>query len=212
METTTLKESTSNSDHIKKGRLLEYITVGWDILEAVGALIAAILSGSVALLSYGIDSIIEVTSGTILLWRLQEGEKGEARELLAARLVGISLIALSLYIIFDAGSSLFLHNPPETSYFGIVIAALSVVIMPVLARAKRKVAEGISSKAMHADSKQTDICAYLSAILLAGLVLYVIFGWWWADPVAALIMVPIITKEGIEALQGETCSCDDDCC
>jgi divalent metal cation (Fe/Co/Zn/Cd) transporter len=198
------------TDHIRKGRFLEYITVTWDALEAIGAMTAAFLSGSVALLSYGIDSIIEVSSGSILLWRLQDGEKGEARELVAARLVGISLIALAIYILYDAGSSLYLHNPPESSYLGIAIAAVSVILMPLLARAKRKVAHDISSKAIHADSRQTDICAYLSAILLAGLGLNALFGWWWADPVAALIMIPIITKEGWEALQGETC--DNECC
>jgi divalent metal cation (Fe/Co/Zn/Cd) transporter len=211
MESTTQNDANfTQPSHIRKGRILEYITVSWDILEALGAMTAASLSGSVALLSYGIDSIIEVSSGTILLWRLQDGEKGEARELVAARLVGISLIALAVYILYDAGSSLYLHQPPETSYLGIVIAAVSVILMPILARAKRKVAQDISSKAMHADSRQTDICAYLSAILLAGLGLNALFGWWWADPVAALIMIPIIIKEGWEALQGETC--DNDCC
>jgi len=210
METRIFERTSLKSDHIRNGRILEYITVTWDVLEALGSIVAALLSGSVALLSYGIDSVIEVLSGSILLWRLQEGEKGEAREQLAARLVGISLFALSAYILYDAGSSLLLHQPPETSYLGIVIAAISVVVMPLLARAKRKVAKGISSKAMHADSKQTDICAYLSAILLVGLVLNAAFGWWWADPVSALVMIPIIAKEGIEAFQGELCECDDD--
>ncbi len=209
METTAYNKPDTNSAHIRKGRFLEYVTVTWDVLEALGSIVAAALSGSVALLSYGIDSVIEVFSGSILLWRLQEGEKGEAREQLAARLVGISLFALSVYILYDAGSSLLLHQPPETSYLGIVIASISVVVMPLLARAKRKVAKGISSKAMHADSKQTDICAYLSAILLVGLGLNAIFGWWWADPVSALIMIPIIVKEGKEAFEGELCECDD---
>jgi len=213
METTTYRsESAGKSSHIKRGQLLEYITVGWDMLEAVGAIIAAALSGSVALLSYGIDSIIEVSSGSIMLWRLQEGEKGENREQTAARLVGTSLIALALYILYDAGSDLLWHQPPQTSYLGIAIAAVSVVVMPVLGRAKRKVADDISSKAMHADSKQTDICAYLSAILLVGLGLNAVLGWWWADPAAALIMIPIIVKEGVEALQGDPCACDDTCC
>ena len=210
METKVFERTSAKSDHIRKGRILEYITVTWDVLEALGSIVAAILSGSVALLSYGIDSVIEVSSGSILLWRLQEGEKGEEREQLAARLVGISLFALSAYILYDAGSSLLLHQPPETSYLGIVIAAISVVVMPLLARAKRKVAKGISSKAMHADSKQTDICAYLSAILLVGLALNAAFGWWWADPVSALIMIPIIVHEGKEAFEGELCECDDD--
>lgn len=209
MESVSYTKAKGKNQHIKKGRILEYITVTWDILEALGAIVAAALSGSVALLSYGIDSVIEVSSGSILLWRLQEGEKGEQREQLAARLVGISLFALSVYILYDAGSSLILHHPPEVSYFGIVIAAVSVVVMPLLARAKRKVAAGLSSKAMHADSRQTDICAYLSAILLVGLALYALFGWWWADPASALIMIPIIVKEGIEAFQGELCECDD---
>ena len=209
MESVSYSKTEEKNLHIKKGRILEYITVIWDILEALAAIIAAILSGSVALLSYGIDSVIEVSSGTILLWRLQDGEKGEQREQLAARLVGISLFVLSVYILYDAGSSLILRHPPEVSYFGIIIAAVSVILMPILARAKRKVATGISSKAMHADSRQTDICAYLSAILLIGLVLNALFGWWWADPVSALIMIPIIVKEGVEAFQGELCECDD---
>lgn len=197
--------SETATNHLHRGRILEYITVTWDIFEAVGSIVAAVLSGSVALLSYGIDSVIEVTSGSILLWRLQDGEKGEQREQLASRLVGWSLIALAIYILYDAGSSLILHNPPETSYFGIGIAAVSVILMPILARAKRKVAAGLNSKAMHADSRQTDICAYLSSILLVGLLLNVLFGWWWADPVAALVMVPIIIHEAREAFEGDEC-------
>lgn len=122
--------------------------------------------------------------------------------------MGISFVLLAAYVAFDAIKSLIQREPPEASYIGIAIAALSLVVMPYLARAKRKVAAVIQSRAMKADSRQTDICAYLSAILLGGLLLNAIFGWWWADPVAALVMVPIIGKEGIEALRGETC---DDC-
>lgn len=199
----TVSESTTG--HLQRGRILEYITVVWDILEALGSIAAALLSGSVALLTYGIDSVIEVTSGSILLWRLQEGKKGEQREQLASKLVGVSLIALAVYILYDAGSSLILHRPPETSFFGIGIAAVSVILMPVLARAKRKVAEGLNSRSMHADSRQTDICAYLSSILLIGLLLNALFGWWWADPAAALVMVPIILNEAKEAFNGDEC-------
>jgi divalent metal cation (Fe/Co/Zn/Cd) transporter len=103
------------------------------------------------------------------------------------------------------------REAPETSYVGIAIAALSLAVMPLLARAKRRVAAEINSRALHADSRQTDICTYLSAILLAGLILNALFGWWWADPVAALVMIPIIAKEGVEALRGETC-CDEGTC
>ncbi len=189
---------------IRRGRLLSYLTIGWNSLEGFLAIGAGILAGSIALVGFGVDSVIEVSSGAIILWRLASGDH---REKLALRLVGISFIALCVYIAFDAAKSLIYRETPETTYVGIAIAALSLVVMPLLARAKRKVAARLNSRAMHADSRQTDLCAYLSAILLGGLILNAIFGWWWADPVAALIMVPIIAKEGIAALRGETC-CD----
>ena len=181
------------------------MTIGWNLLEAAAAIGAGIIAGSIALVGFGFDSVIEVSSGAILLWRLVSGEH---RERLALKLVGISFLALAVYIAFDAAKSLWLREPPEVSYVGIVIAALSLIVMPLLARAKRRVAENLNSRAMKADSRQTDICAYLSAILLIGLVLNALFGWWWADAAAALIMIPIILKEGVEALQGKTC---DDC-
>jgi divalent metal cation (Fe/Co/Zn/Cd) transporter len=193
---------------MRRGRNLEYWTIGWNSLEAIAAVTAGVLAGSVALVGFGIDSVIEVSSGAIILWRLFSGEH---REKIALKLVGISLIALAAYVGFDAAKSLILRDTPEASYIGIAIAALSLVVMPVLARAKRNVAAQLNSRAMMADSKQTDICAYLSAILLGGLLLNALFGWWWADPLAALLMLPIIVKEGIDALRGETC-CDGGAC
>ncbi|MBK8809683.1 MAG: cation transporter [Acidobacteria bacterium] len=187
-----------------RGRLLAYLTIGWNSLEGIIAVGAGIVAGSIALVGFGVDSVIEVSSGAIILWRLASGER---RERLALRLVGFSFVALAAYVAFDAVKSLWFRELPEISYVGIAIAALSLVVMPFLAHAKRKVAAELNSNAMKADSRQTDLCAYLSAILLGGLILNAIFAWWWADPVAALIMVPIITKEGIEALRGETC-CD----
>ena len=192
----------------QKGRNLEYLTIGWNSLEAVAAIAAGLFAGSVALIGFGFDSIIEVSSGAIILWRLASGEH---REKLALKLVGISLIALAAYVGFDAIKSLVLKKSPEISYIGIAIAALSLVVMPLLARAKRNVAAQLNSRAMMADSKQTDICAYLSAILLGGLLLNALFGFWWADPLAALIMIPIIIKEGTEALRGETCCAQSSC-
>ena len=194
-----------HADSISRGRVLAYLTIGWNSLEAIIAVTAGILAGSIALVGFGFDSVIEVSSGAIILWRLFAGEH---REKLALKLVGFSFLALTAYILFDAVKSLWFREPPETTYVGIAVAALSLVVMPLLARAKRKVAVNLDSRAMHADSRQTDLCAYLSAILLGGLILNAVFGWWWADPVAALIMVPIIAKEGIDALRGETC---DDC-
>ena len=139
-------------------------------------------------------------------WRLQHGHAGEKREAIALRLVGVSFLILAAYVAFGAGWMLITHEPPEASLIGIVIACLSLSIMPQIARAKRRVAARLNSRALEADSRQTQLCAYLSAILLGGLALNAAFGWWWADPVAALIMVPIIAREGISALRGEACS------
>lgn len=189
---------------IQRGRNLEYLTIGWNSLEAIAAVGAGVLAGSIALIGFGIDSIIEVSSGAIILWRLFSGEH---REKLALKLVGISLIALAAYVGFDAVKSIIFREAPEVSYTGIAIATLSLAVMPLLARAKRNVAVQLNSAAMMADSKQTDICAYLSAILLGGLLLNALFGWWWADPAAAVVMLPIIVKEGIGAIRGKTC-CD----
>ena len=141
---------------------------------------------------------------------MRDGEKGEQREKLALKLVGVSFLILAAYVAFDAATDLIRREPPDTSIAGIVLAAVSLVVMPLLARAKRGVATDLKSRAMQADSRQTDICAYLSAILLVGLLLNALLGWWRADPVAPLLMVPIITKEGIKALRGETC-CEGGC-
>ncbi len=194
-------------DSIQRGRRLEYFGLGWNVVEAVVAVGAGLLAGSTALLGFGIDSLIESLSGIVLLWRLSHGEKGEQREQMARKLVGISLLILAGYVGFEAAESLIKQEPPAASYVGIGLAVLSVIVMPLLARAKRKVASSLNSRAMHADSKQTDICAYLSAILLIGLGANALCGWWWADPVAALAMVPIIGKEGIGAMRGESCDC-----
>ena len=191
---------------VRRGRRLEFFTIGWNLLEAAVGIGAGLFAGSIALLGFGIDSLIETTSGAILLWRLQEGAEGEKRERRALKLVGLSLLALAVYVAFEALKALLTRETPEKSIVGIFLAALSLIVMPLLAMAKRRVAAKLSSKAMRADSRQTDICAYLSAILLAGLGLNVLFGWWWADPIAALGMLPIILKEGIEALRGETCA------
>lgn len=188
--------------NVRRGRGLAYLTIIWNSFEGIIAIGAGIVAGSIALVGFGVDSVIEVSSGAIILWRLSSGEH---REKLALRLVGVSFLALTAYIAFDAVKSLATNEAPEASYIGIGIAALSLIVMPFLAHAKRKVAAKLNSRAMQADSRQTDLCAYLSAILLGGLILNAIFGWWWADPVAALVMVPIIAKEGIGALRGETC-------
>lgn len=191
---------------LARGRQLEYFTIIWNCLESIVAIGSGLIAGSIALVGFGFDSLIESTSGAALLWRLRDGEKGERRERAALKLVGSSFLLLAGYVAFDAVKALLRREPPEASYIGIALALLSLVVMPFLARKKRQVAARLNSRALQADSRQTDICAYLSAILLGGLLLNAFFGWWWADPVAALVMVPIIAKEGLEALRGETCS------
>jgi divalent metal cation (Fe/Co/Zn/Cd) transporter len=178
------------------------------------AIASGMIAGSIALVGFGLDSVIEVSSGAVLLWRLRADRQAGRREYaerLALRLVGTSFLALAVYVAFDANKALVYREAPEESLVGILLAIASLIVMPLLARAKRRVARGLNSGAMQADSRQTDICAYLSAILLCGLVLNALFGWWWADPVAALIMVPFIAKEGLEAVQGRTCCADAAC-
>ncbi len=194
-------------DAIHRGRRLEYLTLGWNLGEGAVAIGAGVFAGSTALLGFGIDSLIECLSGSVLLWRLSHGEKGEQREQQARKLVGLSLLILAAYVAYEAAESLLKREPPAASYVGIALALAAVIVMPLLARAKRKVATSLDSRAMHADSRQSDICGYLSAILLFGLGANALLGWWWTDPVAALLMVPIIGKEGIEALRGEQCGC-----
>jgi len=196
----------SRENSLRRGRLLEYLTLAWNLVEAVVAVGSGVLAGSTALVGFGVDSIIESISGAVLLWRLREGVGGEAREEMALRLVGISFLLLAAWVGWDALGSLWKYEAPEESLVGIGLAALSLIVMPVLARAKRKVAVELGSRALEADSRQTDLCAYLSAILLVGLGLNALFGWWWADPVAGLAMVPIIGREGVNSLKGQPCT------
>ena len=193
---------------IQRGLSLEYFTVAWNLLEAAVALVSGAVAGSIALIGFGLDSLIEVSSGGVLLWRLQadhEAERRETVERIALKLVGGSLLLLAVYVAGDSVVSLVRREAPERSVPGIALAVASLIAMPLLARAKRRVASELRSSALHADSRQTDICAYLSAILLLGLLLNAAFGWWWADPAAGLVMAPLIACEGSKALQGKTC-------
>ena len=189
-----------------QGRRLEYFTLGWNVIEAAVAIGAGVVAGSIALVGFGADSVIESLSGAVLLWRLQTHVADERRERRALQLVGGSFLLLAGYVAFESGRDLFQREPPETSLVGIGLAVASLVVMPLLARAKRRLAARLDSRALAADSRQTDLCAWLSAILLGGLGLNALWGWWWADPVAARVMVPIIAREGWTALRGETCA------
>ncbi len=194
---------------VKRGRRLEYFTIAWNALEGLVAVVAGALAGSISLVGFGIDSFIEVTSGSVLLWRMSvdaEVHRRELNERRALRIVGVCFLLLAAYIAYESALDLWTRRAPEQSIPGIVLACVSLVVMPLLSRAKRKVGRALGSAAMHADAKQTEFCTYLSAILLAGLLLNTLLGLWWADPVAGLVMVPIIAKEGIDGLQGRACA------
>jgi divalent metal cation (Fe/Co/Zn/Cd) transporter len=192
---------------------LNFLTIGYNTLEAAVALIAGSVAGSVALVGFGIDSVIEVSASIAAQWRLRADVDEHRRaqtEHITVRIIGWSFLALAAYVLVDSSMTLWQRERPERSTVGVVILTLSVIVMPVLARAKRKVAHALDSRALEADAVQTSLCAYLSAIALMGVALNALLGWWWADPVAALLMVPIIAKEGVEGLRGGD-RCEDSC-
>ena len=197
---------------VKRGLVLNWATLGYNSIEALIALVAGFLAGSVALVGFGVDSVIEVTASGAAQWRLRsdgspaERARSEGR---ASRVIAICFLGLGAYVVIDSSVALIAHHAPERSPLGVALLALSLVVMPLLARAKRGVAVSLGSRALQAEARQTSLCAYLSAIALVGVGLNATLGWWWADPAAALAMTPIIVREGISAMRGETCG---DCC
>lgn len=201
-------EGHSRAATVRRGKLLEVGTIAYNSLEGLIAVTAGLAAGSIALVGFGFDSAIEVMSGSVLLWRLSidgDATRRKRVEVQSLRIVGWCFVVLASYVFSDAGASLLRREAPDESFTGIVLAAVSLIVMPLLVRAKRRVAKALSSNAMYADARQTELCTYLSAILLAGLLLNAVFGWWWADPIAALVMVPIIAKDGVDAIRGKDC-------
>jgi divalent metal cation (Fe/Co/Zn/Cd) transporter len=198
---------------IRRGIRLGYVTILYNSFEAIGSLVAGVLAGSVALVGFGADSVIEVVAAAAAQWRLRADVREDRRvavERYTHRIVGVSFIALAVYVSIDSALALWNREAPEKSIFGIVVLVLSIIVMPLLASAKTKVAHGLGSKALRSEARQTSLCAWLSVIALAGVGLNALLGWWWADPVAALGMVPIILKEGIEGVRAEPGQAD--CC
>jgi divalent metal cation (Fe/Co/Zn/Cd) transporter len=190
-----------------RGKRLEYFTIAWNSLEGLIGVVAGLVAGSISLVGFGIDSFIEVASGFTLLWRMSvdaDVDNRERNEKLSLRIVGVCFLALALYILYEGAADLTTKTAPQHSIPGIVLACVSLVVMPILSRAKKKVGNALSSAAMNADARQTDFCVYLSGILLGGLVLNAGLGWWWSDPIAALLMVPIIAKEGFDGVMART--------
>ena len=190
---------------------LEYLTVGWNIVEGLVAIAAAGVSGSVALLGFGVDSFVESASGSVMIWRLlgerhaDEGdeERMERLERRAQKLVAGSLALLAVYVAWDSITSILAGDRPQPSLVGIVLAVVSLAVMWWLAREKRRVGVALGSRAMTADAFQTDACFWLSLFLLVGIGANALMGWWWADPLAALGMTLFIGREALEAWQGE---------
>lgn len=200
---------------LKRACRLEYLTVGWNVVEGAVAVTAALAAGSVALLGFGLDSFVESLSGLILLWRLSKERRAtdvsteeiERIDQRAHRLVGATLILLAAYIATDSLMALWNRERPEASFVGLALVTVSIAVMWWLAKAKANVARELGSRALEADSFQTLACWWLSVVALVGLSLNAAFGWWWADPVSALGIAVFVLREGREAWQGETCGC-----
>jgi divalent metal cation (Fe/Co/Zn/Cd) transporter len=189
---------------------LAWATIAWNTVEAVVAIGAGAAASSIALVGFGLDSTVEVLSASVIVWQMT-GDVREDREEQALRLIAVSFFALAGYVTVQAIVDLTSRNAPDSSAVGIALAAVSVVVMPLLAALKRRNGRRLGSGSVVADSNQTLLCTYLSAVLLVGLLLNATAGWWWADPVAALLIAALALNEGREAWQGERC-CDDDAC
>ena len=206
-------DASTRAELVRRGTRLAFVTLGYNLLEGFVAVVAGLSAGSIALVGFGADSFIEVTAGGVALWRLQADREPGRRQYAERRsrwLVGACFLGLAAYVSIDALTALWRGERPAESPVGIALAAISVVLMPVLARAKRRVAAALRSGALTSESRQTSLCGWLSAILLGGLALNAAFGWWWADPAAALAMVPIMLQEGIEGLRGRS-ACAESC-
>ena len=196
---------------LRRGVWLEVATVGWNVIEGVIAVAAGALASSVALIAFGVDSFVETTSGAVLWWRLRaeltgaaDPEHLERIEQQAARVAGAILLALAVYIVIDAGRRLLgFGEEARESRLGIALTAVSLVVMPILGWVRLRTAGALSSRALRADAYETIACAWLSLTTLGGLVLNAALGWWWADPVAALAIVPLVVREGLEGWRGE---------
>ena len=198
---------------VRRSGRLAWFTIAWNAVEGVAGIVAGLVAGSIALVGFGVDSYVEVFAGAVILWRLSKERHGEqvsaAAERRAVRLIAGTFFALALGVGVESVRKLLTGSRPSESVVGIVLAVVSLVVMPLLASAKRRVGEQLGSRAVTADAAETSLCVYLSAILLAGLALNAVFGWWWADPLAGLGIVYVAAREGAEHWRADEI---DDCC
>lgn len=190
----------------RRAQLLAGASVSYNAIEAVVAIAAGAAASSIALVGFGLDSLVEMSSGLIVLWQFRH-RLPETRERVALRAIAVSFFALAVYVTFESVRSLLTGEGGEVSQVGMLIAALSLLIMPALSWAQRRTGRQLGSAAVVADSKQTLLCTYLSAVLLVGLLLNAILGWWWADPLAGLVIAALALREGVEAWRGQACTC-----
>lgn len=198
---------------VRRSRWLNVATIGWNAVEGVVAVAAGLAAGSVSLVGFGMDSAIEVSAALVLAWRLAQERHGgcmQETDRRATRLIAVSFGILAAYVGFEAGRDLLTGSEPEASTVGVVMAALSLAVMPVLARAKRQQAPALGSAAVVADAQQTDLCALLSAVLLVGLGANAVFGWWWADPIAGLGIAALAAVEARRTWRADSLA--DTCC
>lgn len=198
---------------VRRGQLLACFTIAWNAVEGVAGIVAGIAAGSIALVGFGVDSYVEVFAGSVILWRLAKERHGQelsdAAERRAVRLIAATFVLLAAGVGVESVRKLLIGAEPDESLFGIGLAIVSLVVMPLLARAKRRVGEQLGSRAVTADATETTLCVWLSAILLAGLGLNALFGWWWADPLAGLGIVYVAGREGFDHWRADEL---DDCC
>ena len=197
----------------KKALLLSYFTVGYNVLEGIASIFAGLFAGSIALVGFGLDSFVESLSGCIMIWRFRKHgkiteEEEEKVELKAIKLIAYTFFILGSYVLYESIKKLYFHEIPNTSLLGIIIAIVSIIVMPVLFCMKYQTGKSVNSKSLVADSKQTLACTFMSVALLIGLGLNYLYGLWWADPVVGLIIVVFLIKEGYTTFkEGKICCC-----
>jgi divalent metal cation (Fe/Co/Zn/Cd) transporter len=213
MTTVAVQHPVARRSAVRRSRLLNRLTIGWNVAEGVIAVMAGTMAGSVSLVGFGLDSGIEVSAAVILAWRLGK-EKGPGCmadfDRRATRLIAVSFAVLAAYVGVESLRDLIGRQEPEASIVGIVLAAVSLMVMPVLAGAKRRLAPVLGSRAAASEANQTSLCALLSAVLLVGLGLNALLGWWWADPTAGLLIATLAGMEAVRTWRAEALA--DTCC
>ncbi len=194
---------------MRRARALAWLTISWNSVEGIVGVASGVAAGSIALVGFGVDSYVEVLSGAVVLWRLSKEshaeQVSEAAEHRALRIIALTFFAIAGGVTAESVRKLVTGEHPSASTVGIALTVVSLIVMPLLARAKRNVGRQLGSHALQADATETVLCVWLSAIVLTGLLLNAAFGWWWADPVAALGIVYVAVREGREAWKGDTC-------